>query len=66
MGTPIAAFNNQLIAFLEELADTYTEETDLRTGLDAMKALKKANPKLLHSGFMEYSKITENQNLVSL
>lgn len=54
MGTPIAAFNNQLIAFIEELSETYTEETDLRTGLDAMKALKKANPKLLHSGFMEY------------
>ena len=54
MVTPIAAFNNQLIAFIEELAETYTEETDLRTGLDAMKALKKANPKLLHSGFMEY------------
>ena len=54
MGTPIAAFNNQLIAFIEELAETYTEEKDLRTALDAMRALKKANPKLLHSGFMDY------------
>jgi len=54
MATPIAAFNNQLIGFVEELAETYTEERDLRTALDALKALKKANPKLLHSGFMEY------------
>lgn len=54
MASPIGAFNNQLIAFVEELAETYTEEKDLRTALDALKALKKANPKLLHTGFMEY------------
>lgn len=54
MATPVAAFNNQLIAFVEDLTETYTEEKDLRTALDALKALKRANPKLLHTGFMEY------------
>jgi hypothetical protein len=54
MTTPIAAFNNQLIAFVEDLAETYTEEKDIRTALDALKALKKANPKLLHTSFMNY------------
>ncbi|NBP58671.1 hypothetical protein EBU71_19450 [bacterium] len=54
MATPISAFNNQLIAFVEDLAETYTEEKDIRTALDALKALKKANPKLLHTGFMNY------------
>ncbi len=54
MATPIAAFNNQLIAFVEDLTETYTEEKDLRTALDALKLLKRANPKMLHSGFMEY------------
>ena len=54
MATPIAAFNNQLIAFVEELSETYTEEKDLRTALDALKALTRATPKLLHTGFMEY------------
>jgi len=54
MASPISAFNNQLVAFVEELADTYTEEKDLKTAVDAMKALKRANPKLLHSAFMEY------------
>jgi len=54
MTTPIAAFNNQLLAFVEELSETYTEETMLRTALDALKTLKKANPKMLHTGFMEY------------
>ena len=54
MASPISAFNNQLVAFVEELAETYTEEKDLKTALDALKALKRANPKLLHSAFMEY------------
>lgn len=54
MSTPVAAFNNQLLAFVEELSETYPEEKDLRTALDGLRALKKANPKLLHSGFMEY------------
>ena len=54
MATPIAAFNNQLLAFVEDLAETYTEEKDIRTALDPLKALKKANPKLLHTSFMKY------------
>jgi hypothetical protein len=54
MATPISAFNNQLISFVEELSETYPEEKTLKTALDALRALKKANPKLLHTGFMEY------------
>jgi hypothetical protein len=54
MATAIGAFNNQLLSFVEELTETYPEEKDLRTALEAMKGLKRANPKLLHSGFMEY------------
>ena len=50
----ISAFNNQLIAFVEDLAQSFPEEKDLTVAVDALKALKKANPKLLHSGFMEY------------
>jgi hypothetical protein len=50
----LSAFNNQLIAFVEDLSETYTEERDLVKALDALKALKKVNPKLIHSGFMEY------------
>jgi hypothetical protein len=34
--------------------ETFPEEKDIRTALDALKALKKANPKLLHTSFMEY------------
>lgn len=54
MASPLSAFNNQLIAFVEELASTYTEEKSLKQALDALKTMKRLNPKLLHRGFMEY------------
>ena len=50
----LSAFNTQLIDFVDELSQTYTEEKDLQKALSALKALKKVNPKLIHSGFMEY------------
>ena len=50
----LSAFNNHLISFVEDLSETYTEERDLTTALNALKALKRVNPKLIHSGFMEY------------
>jgi hypothetical protein len=54
MASALSAFNNQLMSFVEELAETYPEEKELRSALDALKALRKANPKLMHTGFMEY------------
>lgn len=54
MASPLAAFNNQLLSFMEDLSETYNEEADLKKAVEALKALKKVNPKLIHSGFMEY------------
>ena len=54
MTTPIATFNNKLIEFVEDLTESYPEEKEIRNALDALKAIKRINPKLLHSGFMEY------------
>lgn len=54
MANLLAAFNTKLLEFVEELADTYPEEKDISTALDALRLLKKVNPKLIHSGFMEY------------
>jgi hypothetical protein len=54
MANPLAAFNNKLLEFVEDLSETYSEEKDIRVALDALKMLKKANPKLIHSGFMDY------------
>lgn len=52
--SPLTAFNNQLIAFVEDLSETYPEEKDIGQAVNALKALKKVNPKLLHTSFMEY------------
>ena len=54
MATPISAFNNQLIAFVEEMAESFPEEPSLKTALDTLKALKRANPKMIHSAFMTF------------
>lgn len=52
--TALSAFNNQLIAFVEDLYESYPEERDLHKAAEALKALKKVNPKLIHTSFMEY------------
>ena len=49
----LTAFNNQLVAFFEEISETYPEEKDIKTAYEALKLLKKANPKLIHQTFME-------------
>lgn len=53
MTSVLGAFNNQLMAFVEELSETYPEEKELGTALEAIKFLRKTNPKMLHTGFME-------------
>jgi hypothetical protein len=50
----LSAFNSQLIAFVEDLYESYPEERDLHKAAEALKALKKVNPKLIHTSFMEY------------
>lgn len=45
--TSLGAFNTQLIRFFEELSMTYPEERDIKNGLEAIRAAKKINPKLI-------------------
>jgi hypothetical protein len=52
--TPVSAFNNQLIAFVEDLTESFPEETSLKAAVDTLKALKRANPKMIHTAFMSY------------
>jgi hypothetical protein len=49
----LSAFNNQLVNFFDDMADTYPEEKDIKGAADALKALKKINPKMIHSTFMD-------------
>ena len=50
----LAAFCNQLIRFFEELQSTYTEEKSISMALEAIKAAKKSNPRLILDMFHEY------------
>jgi hypothetical protein len=43
----LGAFNTQLIRIFEELSMTYPEERDIKNGLEAIRAAKKINPKLI-------------------
>ena len=49
----LSAFNNQLIAFFEDMANTYPEEKDIRLAADALKTFKKLNPKMIYTKFMD-------------
>ena len=46
-------FCNQLIAFFEDLAETYPEEKDIGMAAQALKLLKQANPRMIHTVFMD-------------
>lgn len=48
----LGAFCNQLLAFFEDMRDTYPEEKDIGMAASALKLLKQANPRLIHTVFM--------------
>ena len=48
----LGAFCNQLLAFFEDMRDTYPEEKDIGMASSALKLLKQANPRLIHTVFM--------------
>jgi hypothetical protein len=50
----LAAFCNQLVRFFEEIQGSYPEEKSISMGLEAIKAAKKSNPKLVLDMFHEY------------
>jgi len=50
--TELRAFCSQLIAFFEDLTETYPEEIEITQATQALKLLKQANPRLMHSVFM--------------
>ena len=50
----LGAFCNQLTRFFEEIQSSYPEEKSISMGLEAIKAAKKSNPKLVLDMFYEY------------
>lgn len=53
MATQLGVFNSKLISFFEDLQETFPEEKDIRTSLEALRGAKKINPKLLLDIFYE-------------
>lgn len=49
----LGAFCNHLVDFFVDLAETYPEEKDIHMAAQALKLMKQANPRLMHSFFME-------------
>jgi len=49
----LGAFCNQLIAFFEDLTETYPEEKDIVMAAQALKLMKQANPRMIYNVFME-------------
>jgi hypothetical protein len=50
----LRAFCNQLVAFFEDLSETYPEENDIAQAAQALKLMKQANPRYLHTKFMKH------------
>lgn len=51
--TPLGIFNNKLITFFEDLQESFPEEREIKTSLEALRGAKKINPKLLLDVFYE-------------
>jgi hypothetical protein len=45
-------FTNILVAFFEDLSESYPEEKDIRMAAEGLRALSKTNPRLILSMFM--------------
>jgi hypothetical protein len=50
----LGAFNQQLLRFFKELAETYPEEREIVQASEGLEAAKKINPKLILDLFNEY------------
>jgi hypothetical protein len=56
MTTMLGLFNNKLISFFEDLADTFPEEREIKLATEALQGVKKINPRLILDMFVEYVK----------
>ena len=65
MAVYIGPFCNQLIRFFEELQSTFPEEKSISMGLEAIKAGKKSNPKLILDMFYEHMYKPANDLIVN-
>ena len=48
----LGMFNNKLIGFFEDLAETFPEEKEIKGALEALQGAKKINPRLILDMFV--------------
>ncbi len=55
MATPnhLGNFCNLLIQFFEDMTETYPEEKDIAMATAALKLMKQANPRMIHTVFVD-------------
>ena len=53
MTSPLGIFNNKLIAFFEDLYETFPEERDIKSALELIRLAKLSNPRIIHDLFYE-------------
>ena len=61
----LGAFCNQLIRFFEELENSYPEEKSISMGLEAIRAAKKASPRLIADIFYEHIYVPANDMIMN-
>ena len=54
MTSPLGVFNNQLIRFFEDLAETFPEERDIKNALELIKLANMSNPRIILDLFYEH------------
>jgi hypothetical protein len=53
MAATLGNFCNLLIQFFEDMTETYPEEKDIAMASAALRLMKQANPRLIHTVFMD-------------
>lgn len=49
----LKAFNSHFIEFIDDIADYFSDNLDIQTTTNALKAMRKANPKLIMTHWKE-------------
>ena len=60
--TELRTFCSQLVAFFEDLSETYPEENEIVRAAQTINLMKQANPRMVYSIFMKnvYSEFSEH------
>jgi hypothetical protein len=61
----LGLFNDKLIAFFQDLYDSYPEERDIKGAIEALQGAKKINPRLILDMFIEHVRNPLREDILS-